>query len=99
MTISWYGLSSFNITGKDVTIITDPFNGSTGLSAVRGGADVVICSNPKNDLINNFSSITGDPFIVNGPGEYDIKEVFIIGTPAGESTIYSVEVEGIRIAF
>ena len=42
MTISWFGLSSFKITGKDITIITDPFGKSTGLTAVRGAADVVI---------------------------------------------------------
>jgi L-ascorbate metabolism protein UlaG (beta-lactamase superfamily) len=99
MTISWYGLSSFKITGKDVTIITDPFDSSAGLAAVRGGADVVISSNPALNAANNFSSITGTPFIITGPGEYDIKEVAIIGAAAKESTIYSIQVEGIRIAF
>ncbi|OGE89106.1 MAG: hypothetical protein A3J07_00925 [Candidatus Doudnabacteria bacterium RIFCSPLOWO2_02_FULL_49_13] len=104
MTISWFGLSSFKITGKDITIITDPFGSSSGLTAVRGGADVVVCSNPALDWCNNFSSISGAPFIITGPGEYDIKEAFIIGTGAenkelGATTIYSIELEGIRIAF
>ncbi len=104
MTISWFGLSSFKITSKDLTIITDPFGSQTGLTAVRGGADVVISSNPKLDWCNNFSSITGSPFVIDGPGEYDIKEVFIIGKAAdnkelGPSTVYSIDVEGIRIAF
>jgi L-ascorbate metabolism protein UlaG (beta-lactamase superfamily) len=99
MTISWYGLSSFKITGKDITIITDPFDGSHGLAAVRGGADVVLCSDPKSNTCNNFDSITGNPFVIKGPGEYDIKEVFFMGAQAGEGTIYSMEIEGIRIAF
>lgn len=104
MTISWFGLSSFKITGKDITIITDPFGKSTGLTAVRGAADVIITSNPKLDWCNNFSSISGEPFVINGPGEYDIKDAFIIGTAAenkdlGSATIYCIEVEGIRIAF
>lgn len=104
MTISWFGLSSFKIIGKDITIITDPFGKTTGLTAVRGAADVVICSNPTLDWCNNFSSISGSPFMVTGPGEYDIKSAFIIGAPAenkelGQNTIYSIEVEGIRIAF
>ena len=104
MTITWFGLSSFKITGKDTAIITDPFGSNTGLSPVRGGADIVITSDPENSLANNFSSITGTPFFVTGPGEYDIKGVFIMGTP-GESkasktaTIYSIEVENVRIAF
>jgi len=104
MTISWFGLSSFKITGKDITIITDPFGKTTGLSSVRGAADVVITSNPDLDWCNNFSSVSGNPFIINGPGEYDIKGAFIIGTPGenkdlGAITIYSIELEGIRIAF
>jgi len=104
MTISWFGLSSFKIVGKDITIITDPFGSSTGLTAVRGAADVIISSNPQLDWCNNFSSISGSPFLISGPGEYDIKGAFIIGTPAdnkelGPITIYSIEVEGIRIAF
>jgi L-ascorbate metabolism protein UlaG (beta-lactamase superfamily) len=104
MTISWFGLGSFKITGKDVTIITDPFGSSSGLTPVRGAADIVICSNPTLDWCNNFSSISGEPFVVNGPGEYDIKEAFIIGSAAenknlGPATIYSIELEGIRIAF
>jgi L-ascorbate metabolism protein UlaG (beta-lactamase superfamily) len=104
MTISWFGLSSFKITSKDLTIISDPFGKASGLTSVRGAADVIICSNPSLDWCNNFSSISGEPFLVNGPGEYDIKEAFIIGSAAdnknlGKSTIYSIEVEGIRIAF
>ncbi len=104
MTISWFGLSSFKITSKDVTIITDPFGSGTGLTAVRGAADVIICSNDKLDWCNNFSSIQGSPFLVSGPGEYDIKDIFIMGAAAenkelGNTTIYSIEVEGIRIAF
>lgn len=104
MTISWFGLSSFKIIGKDITIITDPFGKTTGLTAVRGAADVVICSNPNLDWCNNFSSISGNPFMVTGPGEYDIKGAFIIGAGAenkelGPNTIYSIEVEAVRIAF
>jgi L-ascorbate metabolism protein UlaG (beta-lactamase superfamily) len=107
MTISWFGLSSFKITGKDLTIITDPFGSDTGLSPVRGAADIVISSNPENPGTNNFSSIQGNPFIVGGPGEYDIKGAFIMGAattdsqdPAhGKQTIYSIQLEDIRIAF
>lgn len=104
MQISWYGLSSFKITGKDVTIIVDPFGSNTGLSPVRGSADIIVSTDPNNTNCNNFSSITGEPFLVAGPGEYDIKGVFIMGTPAQDktnplATIYNIEIEDIRIAF
>lgn len=104
MTISWFGLGSFKIIGKDLTIITDPFGKQTGLLPVRGVVDVVISSDPKSEWCNNFSSISGQPFIIQGPGEYDIKGTFIIGTPATNKqsdnlTIYSIELEGLRVAF
>ena len=104
MTISWFGLSSFKITSKDITIITDPFGKSTGLITVRGTADVIICTNPKLDWCNNFSSISGNPFLISGPGEYDIKGIAVIGAAAdnselGTNAIYSIEIEGIRLAF
>ena len=104
MTITWFGLSSFKLVGKDITIITDPFGGSTGLSPVRGAADVVLLSNPKLDWSNNLSSISGTPFIIDGPGEYDVKGSFIMGAPAenkelGTNTIFSIEIEDVRVAF
>jgi L-ascorbate metabolism protein UlaG (beta-lactamase superfamily) len=104
MTITWFGLSSFKITGKDIIIITDPFGKDSGLSPVRGSADVVITSNPNLSWSNNFSSISGTPFIINGPGEYNIKDTFIMGRMAenkdlGSCTIYCIEIENIRIAF
>ncbi len=104
MQITWFGLSSFKLVGKDLTIITDPFNNKTGLSPVRGAADVVILSNPKLDWSNNLSSIQGTPFVINGPGEYDIKGGHIMGAPAenktlGPNAIYSIELDDIRIAF
>ncbi|MBI4049385.1 MAG: MBL fold metallo-hydrolase [Candidatus Doudnabacteria bacterium] len=100
MTISWFGLSSFKITSKDTTIITDPFGAASGLSPVRGGADIVVCSNKQNNLSNNFSSISGSPFVIAGNGEYELKGIFIMGCPAGDgSTIYSLEVDDVRIAF
>jgi L-ascorbate metabolism protein UlaG (beta-lactamase superfamily) len=104
MTLTWFGLSSFKITGKDITIITDPFGAKTGLSPVRGGADVIILSNPQLEWSNNLTSITGTPFVINGPGEYDIKSTFIIGKAAenkelGANTIYCIEIDDVRIAF
>jgi L-ascorbate metabolism protein UlaG (beta-lactamase superfamily) len=104
MTISWFGLSSFKITGRDVTIITDPFGKEAGLSPVRGNADIVIVTDPNNSLCNNISSVSGNPFVVKGPGEYDVKNVFMVGNKSGEknkelSTIYAIHLEDIRIAF
>ncbi|PIR97256.1 MAG: lactamase [Candidatus Doudnabacteria bacterium CG10_big_fil_rev_8_21_14_0_10_41_10] len=112
MHIYWFGLSSFKIVSKDVTVFTDPFGKSSGLTSPRGAGDIVISSNPDNDLHNNFSSISGNPFVIDNPGEYDIKGVFVHGIPADNSkkiegkkpevdrrSIFSITLEGINLAF
>ena len=74
MTISWYGHSCFKITnqGGHLTIITDPFDKSIGLTPPRGSADIITVSHDHYDH-NNIKSISGSPFIINDPGEYEIK--------------------------
>ncbi|MBI4363489.1 MAG: MBL fold metallo-hydrolase [Candidatus Doudnabacteria bacterium] len=104
MTITWFGLSSFKIVGKDKTIITDPFGKESGLAPVRGAADIIVCSDPNNPLSNNFTSISGAPFVIAGSGEYDVGGVFVRGVAAESketpsATIYGLEVDDIRIAF
>jgi L-ascorbate metabolism protein UlaG (beta-lactamase superfamily) len=102
MQISYFGLTSFKITSKDKTIITDPFDKSTGLNPPRGNADILILSEKDNPTYSYTQSISGEPFIVDGPGEYDIKEISINAGPvklkSGEvQTVYLMEVEGITI--
>jgi L-ascorbate metabolism protein UlaG (beta-lactamase superfamily) len=108
MTISWYGHSCFKITnqGGRLTIITDPFDKSIGLNPPRGAANIVVVSHEHSDH-NNVKAVSGQPFIVNNPGEYDIKGVRIIGCSSfhdnkqgeerGPNTIYLIKVDKIRI--
>ena len=80
MTISWYGHSCFKIAnqGGHLTIITDPFDKKIGLNPPRGNADIVVVSHDHDDH-NNIKTITGNPFLVNSPGEYEIKGTSILG--------------------
>ncbi|OGZ36079.1 MAG: hypothetical protein A3A94_01775 [Candidatus Portnoybacteria bacterium RIFCSPLOWO2_01_FULL_43_11] len=108
MTISWYGHSCFKITnsGGHLTIITDPFDKSVGLNPPRGSADIITVSHEHYDH-NNIKSFSGAPFIVNGPGEYEIKGVSIFGLNSfhdekqgqerGLNAIYLIEIDEIRI--
>jgi L-ascorbate metabolism protein UlaG (beta-lactamase superfamily) len=108
MTISWYGHSCFKISnqGGHLTIITDPFDKSIGLIPPHGNADIVTVSHDHNDH-NNIKAISGNPFIINGPGEYEIKGIRVIGCSSyhdekqgqerGSNTIYLMEIDKIRI--
>jgi len=109
MTISWYGHSCFKITnqGGHLTIITDPFDKKIGLNPPRCSADIITVSHNHYDH-NNVKAITGtpdnEPFIINSPGEYEIKGIEVMGCSSfhdkeekESSIIYLIEVDKIRI--
>jgi len=111
MTINWYGHSCFKITnqGGHLTIITDPFDKKVGLNPPRCSADIVTVSHNHYDH-NNVGAITSSfgseskPFIVNSPGEYEIKDIVIVGCFSFHdkerkepNIIYLMEVDKIRI--
>ncbi|MFA6027512.1 MAG: MBL fold metallo-hydrolase [Patescibacteria group bacterium] len=104
MHINWLGLSCFKIQTKGNTIITDPYGDKTGLTMPKQKADVVLLSDPKNDNVNNTKRLIGDNFLIDGPGEYELKEDYIYGLKAGETDqtgnfIFRIESEEISLGF
>ncbi len=81
MQIHYFGFSSFKIITKEATIITDPFDKESGLTPPRGNAEIVMLSEKQNKLYNATSGISGEPFILDDPGEYDLKGVTVTGIP------------------
>ena len=111
MVITWYGLSCFKISSGDLTLVTDPFSKAVGLVPPRMQTDLVVISNIQNSAYNNQDSLRGEEtFVVDGPGEFDIKGLYIHGISAsGEAkgklngfdytTIYAIDFEGIALGF
>ena len=111
MFITWLGHSCFklqskNSNGKEIIIVTDPYESGIGLHAPRAIADIVTVSHDHFDH-NNVSAIKGEPFVISSSGEYEIKNVFITGVPShhdqaegkerGSNVIYRIEMEGMSI--
>jgi L-ascorbate metabolism protein UlaG (beta-lactamase superfamily) len=112
MQIIWHGQSCFQIItspkGKNnlVNIIIDPFDEKIGLRIPKLTADIVLVTHSHYDH-NNVRAISGSFFLVDGPGEYEIKEVFVQGVESyhdlsfgkerGINTIYIIESEKMRI--
>ncbi|MBU1326747.1 MBL fold metallo-hydrolase [Patescibacteria group bacterium] len=101
------GHSSFRIRGKSATVVTDPYDKLVvGLTFPKVEADIVTVSHDHADH-NHVSAVGGSPFVITGPGEYEIKGVSIIGISVlhddeggqkrGKNIIYRMEVDGIRI--
>lgn len=79
MEITWYGFSCFRLREGGVTVLCDPYDKKvTGLTLPRIKADIVTISHNRPGH-NNAEAVSGDPKIVNGPGEYELKNVGITG--------------------
>jgi len=108
MDITYLGHSSFKLKGKTASVITDPFEPKfVGLKYPSTDADIVTISHNHNDH-NQSQLVKGVRMVVNGPGEYEISGVSIIGIGSfhdakkgeerGVNTIYVFEIDGLRIA-
>lgn len=102
MQIQYFGLSSFKITTKEATIITDPFDKESGLTPPRGNADILILAEKASKLYTATSGVSGEPFLISDPGEYDIKGVTVTGIPLKQDegrfvTAFLLESEDIKI--
>ena len=111
MHIIWHGQSCFQIQtsrnkGEQVSVVIDPFAETIGLKPPSLTADVLLITHFHDDH-SNKKVVKGDPFLIEGPGEYEIKEIFVQGIPSfhddkegkekGSNTIYTIEGEGMRL--
>jgi len=106
MELQWLGHSCFRIRGRDSTIVTDPPARSTGYALSALAADVVTVSH-QHPGHNAVEGCTGEPRVIEGPGEYEVAGVLIDGVSTfhdnnrgqdlGRNTVYVIEVEDLRI--
>jgi len=107
MELSFLGHAAFKIKGKEATIVTDPFDPkSVGFDFPKVKADIVTVSHDHDD--HNFvEGVGGEPFIISGPGEYEVSGVQIFGVKAyhdnkkgaerGKVTLYLMELDDLSL--
>jgi L-ascorbate metabolism protein UlaG (beta-lactamase superfamily) len=77
--IAWYGLSCFRITERgQISVVTDPYSSEIGLTPPSLKADVVTISHDVPGH-NNVEMIKTSPYVLSGPGEYEVGGIFIMG--------------------
>jgi len=106
MDINWLGHSCFRIRGTHAVIITDPYSPDLGYSLGKQTARVVTVSHqhPGHSYVQG---VDGELRSVNGPGEYEISGVLIIGmatfhdeekgSKRGKNTIYLMEIDEVSV--
>lgn len=104
MEITWYGLSCFRLNErKHASVITDPYNGKLGLPALKVKGDVVTISHDAPGH-NYATAVNGAQHNLDGPGEYEIGNVFITGivtksaARANNNVIFLFDYDGLKIA-
>jgi L-ascorbate metabolism protein UlaG (beta-lactamase superfamily) len=109
MEITWYGLSCFRLTERNLaTVVTDPYDSQTaGYEALKLKGDIVTVSHeaPGHSYI---SAVKGHSHLINTPGEFEIGSVFITGIQTNgygkdevdepRNILYVFDYEGVTVA-
>ena len=106
MEIDWFGLSCFRLRAREAAVVTDPYEKSIGLKLPRPRADIVTISH-NHAGHDNADGVAGNPKVINGPGEYEISNVFVTGVQTyhdkrngkdrGKNTVYVINIEGLNV--
>lgn len=102
----WYGHNCFRIKARDATVITDPVGRRTGYVMPKQSADVVTISHDHPGH-TNLGAIRPEYRVVDGPGEYELHDIFVTGirtyhddargAERGYNTVYLIELEGMMV--
>ncbi len=107
MIVTHHGAGCIKLAAGDTILVFDPISKQSKLKAVSFGADVAFIAVNHPDMNGADQAARGDkqPFIIRGPGEYEIASVFAAGFPTeshygGEkriNTVYALQFDGFSI--
>jgi L-ascorbate metabolism protein UlaG (beta-lactamase superfamily) len=119
MEVTWYGRTCVRLRGKDAVVVTDPYQAVVGPTGRGITGDIVTFSHPDDtplprakgkhsrDGLTLLPTSLEDAFVLDGPGEYEVKEVLVTGVrtyrddargeEAGKQVAFAVEVDGVHV--
>jgi L-ascorbate metabolism protein UlaG (beta-lactamase superfamily) len=120
MEVQWYGRTCVRLRGKDAVVVADPYQSVVGPTGRGITGDIVTFSHPddtplargkpKGRLSRDGSTLVPSSldaaFVLDGPGEYEVKEVLVTGVRTyrddakgaerGKGVSFALEVDGIH---
>jgi len=109
MVITYHGGQCFKVSFGSTTIAFNPIAKKSKLESVKFGADAAFVSlwHPDFNGVEQVAHGAKQPFVVDGPGEYEIGQVtahgFGVATKYDKgdyfNTIYQVRLEDMNIVF
>jgi L-ascorbate metabolism protein UlaG (beta-lactamase superfamily) len=119
MELTWYGRTCVRLRGKDAVVVVDPFQSVVGPTGRGLTGDVVTFSHADDNPLPRakgkasrdgrtlLPSSLDEAFVLDGPGEYEVKEVLVTGVrtyrddargaEAGKQVSFAIEVDGVHV--
>jgi L-ascorbate metabolism protein UlaG (beta-lactamase superfamily) len=120
MELQWYGRTCIRLRGKDAVVVADPYQSVVGPTGRGITGDIVTFSHPDDsgpvkgkpkgrlsrDGTTLIPSSLDAAFVLDGPGEYEVKDVLITGVRTyrddargverGKGVSFVLEVDGVH---
>ncbi|MEA3407940.1 MAG: MBL fold metallo-hydrolase [Chloroflexota bacterium] len=102
MEIIWYGDSCFHLRQRGCSVVTNPYDPETGFRLPRITAAILTLSRPYEKGLDYTKGFRGSPYVIQGPGEYEVGGTFVFGFPLDrdqdlKNTAYIIEAEDATI--
>jgi L-ascorbate metabolism protein UlaG (beta-lactamase superfamily) len=119
MELTWYGRTCVRMRSKDAVVVTDAYQSVVGPTGRGISGDIVTYSHPddaplpkaKGKASRDGSTLIPasleDAFCLDGPGEYEVKDVLIAGVRTfrderrgadrGRNVAFVVELDGVHV--
>jgi L-ascorbate metabolism protein UlaG (beta-lactamase superfamily) len=119
MEISWYGRTCIRLRGRDAVVVADPYQVVVGPTGRGVTGDVVTFSHPDDHpLAKGKGKVSRDggsvlpgslegAFVLDSPGEYEVKDVLLTGVRTyrdaekgverGRQTAFVVTLDGLHL--
>ena len=113
MIITYFGREHFKLQVGDLTVALNPVSKEGKGKVAKYGADITLITTNHPDYNGAEQTEHGEkvPFVIKGPGEYEVKDIFIKGFSSEtklkdgkketvyQNTGYVFNLDGIRVTF
>ncbi len=119
MELTWYGRTCVRLKGRDAVVVADPYQAVVGPTGRGITGDIVTFSHPDDTPLPKARGRTtrdgatclpaslDDAFVLDGPGEYEVKHILVNGVRTfrddqrgaerGRNVAFVIEVDGVHV--
>ncbi|MGH2449904.1 MAG: MBL fold metallo-hydrolase [Candidatus Limnocylindria bacterium] len=106
MDLTWLGHACFRMRGREGIVLTDPPDPKSGHAIPKTDAHLVTISH-DHDGHSSLKSVGGEPVVLSGPGEYEVREILVTGLGSfhddeggkarGGNTIFAIRLDDLVV--